>query len=60
MQFVTKNGVSSDVFGGYFRINEYQVICLNDNDEHFVGFYGHYGSTFDSIGFNVMKEAFEN
>lgn len=56
MQFVTKNGVSSEVYAGTFRINQYQVICIdNDDDDHFIGFHGHYGSTFDSIGFNIMK-----
>jgi hypothetical protein len=60
MQFVTKNQQASEVFQGTFRINEYQVICLEEEDDHFVGFYGNYGSTFDSIGFNVMKETFED
>ena len=60
MQFVTKNDQTSKEYKGTERINEYKVICIDSNDDHFVGFYGNYGSTFDSIGFNVMKEAFEN
>lgn len=30
MQFVTKNQQASEVFQGTFRINEYQVICLDE------------------------------
>lgn len=58
MQFVSKAGDTSREYSGSFRINEYKVICLEDKDDHFVGFYGHYGATFDSVGFNIMKEAF--
>lgn len=55
-QFKTKGGIESQVFSGSYAVNEYRVLCVESNDDHFVGFYGHYGNTFDSIGFNVLKE----
>lgn len=55
MQFVTKKGEVSKEFSGTYTINEYKVSCLQEDDDHFVGFYGRYGNTFDSVGFNVMK-----
>lgn len=56
MQFITKNGVTSDPIKGGYNINEYRTLCVDGTDEHFVGFYGRYGNTFDSIGLNIMKE----
>lgn len=59
MQFVTKNGVQSQIYSGTYGINEYRVLCVEGSDEHFVGFYGRYGETFDSIGLNVMRETMQ-
>lgn len=56
MQFVTRKGVESQVFRGTYNPNEYRVLCVANDDEHFVGFYGHYGETFDSIGLNMIRE----
>lgn len=56
MQFITKNGVTSDPIKGGYNTNEYRTLCVDGADEHFVGFYGRYGNTFDSIGLNIMKE----
>lgn len=55
MQFITAKNVTSPIFAGTFHVNETQVICVESLEEHFVGFYGRYGSTFDSIGFNMIK-----
>ena len=56
MQFVTRKGVESPVYSGTYKVNEYQVLCIENNDEHFVGFYGRYGGdNFDSIGLNMIK-----
>lgn len=60
MQFVTKKGVESEVFKGTYNVNEYRVLCLQDDSEHFVGYFGHYGNTFDSIGLNIMRETMQN
>lgn len=59
MQFVTKHGTQSEIYKGTYNVNEYRVLCVENSDEHFVGFYGHYGNTFDSIGLNVMKETMQ-
>lgn len=56
MQFQTLKGVNSAVYSGTYAVNEYQSLCVNGKNEHFVGFYGHYGNTFDSIGLNIIKE----
>ena len=56
MQFVTRKGVESPVYSGTYTVNEYRALCFDDPTEHFVGFYGHYGNTFDSIGLNLIKE----
>jgi hypothetical protein len=31
MQFVTKGGVQSQVYAGSYNINEYRVLCLENN-----------------------------
>lgn len=59
MQFVTRKGVTSQDFAGNYIINEYRVLCIGDNQEHLVGFFGAYGHTFDSVGFNKIKEVMQ-
>jgi hypothetical protein len=59
MQFVTRKGVESQVYAGTHPVNQYQSLCVGSNDEHFVGFYGRFGSTIDSIGFNMIKETMQ-
>lgn len=56
MQFVTKKGVESQVFSGTLKQNEYRVLCVQEPDDHFIGFYGNYGVTFDAIGLNLLRE----
>lgn len=55
MQFVTKKNETSQIYKGTSNISEYLILCLNSNDDHLVGFHGHVGSTFESIGFSVMS-----
>ena len=59
MQFITRNKIESAVYKGTFAPNEYRELCVQSEDDHFVGFYGHFGVTFDGIGFNVMTELFQ-
>ena len=60
MQFITKNNVESQVYSGTNPVSQYQTLCLPGNDDHLVGFHGHYGTgTFDSIGFDIMTEKFQ-
>ena len=60
IQFVTRNKVESAVYKGTESTNEYQISCLQSEDDHFIGFYGHYGSTFNGLGMNVIKEQYQN
>lgn len=56
---MTKKGVESQVFTGTYKVVQYRVLCVENNDEHFVGFYGRFGGTIDSIGFNMIKETMQ-
>ena len=59
IQFLTLKGVESAVYSGTDTADEYRSLCVQDPSTHFVGFYGRYGSTFDSIGLNLIKETYQ-
>lgn len=59
MQYVTRNGVESAVYAGYFKPDEYRVLCLEGKNQHFVGFFGTYGNSFDGIGLSIMTETMQ-
>ena len=64
--FITRKGAQSDVYQNpTVPIQYYQTLCLESNDDHFIGFYGTFGLNgkqqfnFLRLGLNVMSEIYE-
>lgn len=56
IQFTTRGGSESETYKGNLAATSLQVVCVDNGDDHIVGFHGRTNSSgFDSIGLNIAK-----